>query len=122
MRRKSSNSVVIKSADRHAVEEAVHTYVADLRARYPEAEKLIWFGSWVAGLPRPGSDADLCLILSDSSESARDRISRYLPSRFPVGIDLCVYTRREFDRLRKEHPEWFATIMSGIEFQIQDTR
>lgn len=120
MPEKSSSSVVIKSVDRQAIQSATEAYVEELRKLYPEIERLYWFGSWVSGLPVPGSDVDICLILSASQERPRDRISRYLPSRFPVGIDLFAYTRDEFDRLRIDSPQWFAAITSGREMQLRE--
>ena len=115
MRRRSLNSVVIKSANREQIAQAVASYVAQLREQHPEIERVIWFGSWVTGLPTPGSDVDLCLILSSSDRSPRDRSPDYLPVGFPVGIDLFAYTRAEFERLQKEAPTWYAAIIGGIE-------
>jgi len=108
-----SPSVVIKSVDRAQVEQAVASYVAGLRAKYPQIERAIWFGSWVNGQPRPGSDVDLCLIVSASDKPARERAVALLPVGFPVGIDLFVYTRAEWERLGEEHPTWRAAIEAG---------
>ena len=74
------NSVVIKSADRGKIEKALTAYVRRLREEHPEIERVIWFGSWVTGLPMPGSDVDLCLILSAADDTPRQRCARYLPS------------------------------------------
>ncbi|MEN4099164.1 MAG: nucleotidyltransferase domain-containing protein, partial [Anaerolineaceae bacterium] len=76
--------------------------------------KIIWFGSWVVGLPTPGSDVDLCLIVSKSDRPPRDRAPQYLPLGFPVGIDLFVYTQDEFERLEQSSPKWYQAITSGI--------
>jgi predicted nucleotidyltransferase len=94
---------------------AVEAYIARLREDRPEVEQVIWFGSWVDGLPTPGSDVDLCLVLSSSNKPMRERIADYLPVGFPVGIDLFPYTRDEMERLRRESPSWYAAIMSGRE-------
>jgi predicted nucleotidyltransferase len=107
------SSVVIKSADREAVTRAVVSYAASLRAGHPEVERLIWFGSWVTGLPTPGSDVDLCIIVSSADRPMRDRVPDYLPLGFPVGLDLFVYTRAEFESLEERSPGWRATILSG---------
>jgi predicted nucleotidyltransferase len=107
------NSVIIKSIDREKIESAVHAYAAHLRAGHPEIESIIWFGSWINGLPSPGSDVDLCLILHSSDKAMRDRIPEYLPAGFPVGIDLFIYTREEFARLRNDSPGWYQVITSG---------
>jgi len=69
----------------------------------------------VSGLPGPGSDVDLCLVLSSADKPIRERVAEFLPIGFPVGIDLFVYTREEFEQLREEHPGWYKTICSGQE-------
>ncbi len=114
-RKRSSTSVVIKSCDRDSIERAVRSYVQDLRKEHPEIKRVIWFGSWVNGIPTPGSDLDLCLILSSSNKPMRDRVPDYLPVGFPVGIDLFPYTAEEFRRLETRAPSWLATILSGVE-------
>lgn len=114
-RRPSLNSVVVKSANRQEITQAVTRYVARLRAEHPEVEQVLWFGSWVTGLPTPGSDVDLCLILSSSDKPLRDWIPDYLPVGFPVGVDLFAYTRAEFEHLRDSAPTWHAIISSGRE-------
>ena len=113
MRRRSLRSVVIRSANREAIAHAVADYVARLRAKHAEIEQVIWFGSWVTGTPLPGSDVDLCLILSASDKPPRERAVHYLPVGFPVGIDLFAYTQAEFERLKETSPTWYRAIMSG---------
>ena len=108
-------SVVIKSIDRKQIQQAVTDYAELLRQKHPEVNRVIWFGSWVSGLPAPGSDVDLCLILSASHKPARDRISDYLPLGFPVGVDLFAYTQTEFERLQQTSPGWYAAISSGVD-------
>lgn len=109
------NTVVIKSIDRELIKGAVESFVAKLREEHPEVERVIWFGSWVTGLPSPGSDVDLCIILSSSDKPPRDRISDYLPVGFPVGVDLFVYTQDEYDRLQQRSHSWYKAITSGID-------
>ncbi len=109
------SSAVIKSIDRNSIKQAVASFAAQTRQKHPEVERIIWFGSWVNGLPSPGSDVDLCLILSSSDKPVRDRISDYLPLGFPVGVDLFAYTRDEFERLKVSSPGWYEAITSGVE-------
>lgn len=109
------SSVVVKSLDREAVRRAVEDFAARIYATRPEVERIIWFGSWVHGTPTPGSDVDLCLVLTHSEKAFRDRIPDYLPFGFPVGLDLFPYTREELARLRETSPEWYRTLMDGQE-------
>ena len=109
------NSVVIKSVDRNQIRLAVDSYAAKIRQQHPEIQRVIWFGSWVTGFPSPGSDVDLCLILTSTDKPPRDRISDYLPPGFPVGLDLFIYTQQEFVDLRQSSPGWYRAISSGVD-------
>ncbi|WP_028458877.1 nucleotidyltransferase domain-containing protein [Chloroflexus sp. Y-396-1] len=111
----SSSSVVIRSIDRASIEQAVACYAARLRAEHAEIERIIWFGSWVNGIPTPKSAVDLCVIVASTDKAFHERAVDFLPVGFPVGIDLFVYTPEEFERLRKEHPSWYESIQSGRE-------
>jgi predicted nucleotidyltransferase len=106
---------VIKSTDPKQIEQAVQDYAARLRQEHQEVQRIIWFGSWVNGLPMPGSDVDLCLVLSTSDKPRHQRGPDYLPVGFPVGIDLFAYTEEEFRRLAERSPGWYSAIISGRE-------
>jgi predicted nucleotidyltransferase len=108
-------SVVVKSINRPGIVEAVEAHATFLRQQNPEIERIIWFGSWINGLPVPGSDVDLCLVLSASDKPRHERITDYLPVGFPVGLDLWVYTQTEFEQLRRESPAWYQAIIAGRE-------
>jgi len=90
-------------------------YVTWLQTDHPEVERVIWFGSRVNGLPTPGSDVDLCIVITSSIKSRCDRIPDYLPVDFPVGIDLSIYTSEEFKELRESSPYWYDVIIAGCE-------
>ena len=92
-------SVVIKSTNRAEIELAVKNTIDDLRKDHPEILRVFWFGSWVNGIPTPGSDVDLCLIVAESSLPRWERAASYLPVGFPVGLDLLVFTPEEFERV-----------------------
>jgi predicted nucleotidyltransferase len=81
--------------------------------RFPEVLAVYWFGSWVSGIPTPGSDVDLCLVLESADKAIRDRISQYLPNGFPVGLDIFPYTEDELKWLATNRPEWYKTITGG---------
>lgn len=114
MRRRFLASVRIISDSRARVEQAVHAYAAALRRR-PEVRRIIWFGSRISGRPTPGSDVDLCIVLSGSDKPRRDRIPEYLPGAFPVGLDLFPYTEEELAKLQQSSPGWYAAIQRGRE-------
>jgi len=109
------SSVVIRSIDRGKIQNAVREYSRQLHKEHPEILRVIWFGSWINGYPSPGSDVDICLVLSSADKPVRDRLPDYLPTRFPVGIDLQIYTQNELDHLRQSSPGWYQAITSGID-------
>ncbi len=104
VQQRSSSSVVIKYTDLDRIRKAVREYFTGLRRQHIEIERVIWFGSRVSGFPHPGSDVDLCLILSSSDKSFGDCIPAYLPRSFPVGLDLFPYTQQEFAGLENDAP------------------
>ena len=106
---------MIKSINRAEIAQAVHAYAYRLHRDFPEITRIIWFGSWVHGHPSPGSDVDLCLVISHTDLPSRDRASHYLPVGFPVGVDLLVYTQEEFERLDQVSPGLKREILKGIE-------
>ncbi len=111
---------MIRWADRERVARAVQGYAEDLRRERPEVRDVYWYGSWVNGTPTPGSDADLCVVLSRDERPRRERLPDYLPSRFPTGVDLVVLTREELGRLRDISPEWYEAITTGRRFDLRD--
>ena len=108
-------SLAVKSNNEAAVERAVRVWARHIRDRRPEVRRIIWFGSRVNGIPAPGSDVDLCLVLTHSDKPFRERIGDYLPFGFPVGLDLFPYTLAELDRLRLEQASWHRALTSGVD-------
>ena len=119
MPRRSSRSLVVKSNNQATVEAAVRGWARQIAAQRPEVRRIIWFGSRVNGAPAPSSDVDVCVVLAGSSRPVRDRVADYLPFGFPVGIDLFPYTEAELERLKSEHPSWYAAITSVIDLPIR---
>ena len=107
------SSVVVKSADREEIESRVASLVEGWRREYPDIRQVIWFGSWVTGVPTPGSDVDFCIVLADSDKPMRERIMDFLPVGFPVGLDLIPFTETEFRDLPDRSPSLYEAIMGG---------
>ena len=111
----SSASLVFKSNNEAAVEQAVRDWAERIGAQRSEVRRIVWFGSRVNGIPTPGSDVDVCLVLTCSDKPFRDRAADYLPLGFPVGLDLFPYTVEEFERLRSDYPSWHGAITAGVD-------
>jgi predicted nucleotidyltransferase len=62
------------------------------------------FGSLARGDARPGSDADLFVLLTDDDGSVLDRTIRLLPyfDGVGVGCEMVAYTEGEWESLQRE--------------------
>ncbi len=96
MQRKLSDSVRIRYFDKKLVEESLRRYLKEIGGKHPEVERVLLFGSFVR------SDIDLLVILRESREAFLKRIPRFLPSRFPVGVDVFPYTEKEVEKMKSE--------------------
>lgn len=116
MQRKSSHFVKIRYFDKGRIWEALKRLSEQLSKKNPEIEKILVFGSFVRGQCGPGSDVDLLIILKSSDKPFLERITRYLPSKFPVGVDVFPYTREEIKKMLKENNFFLKKAMKeGIE-------
>jgi predicted nucleotidyltransferase len=102
MLKKSSPFVKISYFDEKAVCQALKLFLAELEGKHPEVEKVVIFGSFTKGQCVPGSDVDLLLILTESTIPLLERIPRYMPSAFPVPVDVFPYTKAEVARMLGE--------------------
>ncbi|MEW5922115.1 MAG: nucleotidyltransferase domain-containing protein [Bacillota bacterium] len=76
------------------MELALDEYVAALKNR-KEVIAVYLCGSWAKGAYTVASDVDLLIIIKEDFRVPRERIPQYLPSRFPVSLDLFIYTEAE---------------------------
>ena len=102
MQRKSSPSVKISYFDKKTVWDSLKKFTEQLKKKHPEIEKIILFGSLVRDDCVPGSDVDLPIVLGKSDKAFLERITEYMPSKFPVGVDVFPYTRQELKNMIKE--------------------
>ena len=108
----SFSSVTIEYFPNRRVWDALRAFVQQVRARHPEVERVIVFGSLVRNEAVPGSDVDLLLVLRESSLPFLDRLPVYTPSDFPVPVDVFPYTREEFARLLEERNPFLQRALS----------
>jgi predicted nucleotidyltransferase len=109
-------SSVLKWPDAATVRAAVEQWAARVAAEHHDVLAVEWFGSYPRGDWGVGSDVDLVVILTQSSERFERRALRFDATQLPVPADLLVYTRAEWARLagaaRRRPPaagiEWLA--------------
>ena len=66
-----------------------------LKARRPEIERAVLFGSLQRGGAVPGSDADVLLVLRTTDLPFSERAAVYRPEGAGIPVDLFVYTCAE---------------------------
>lgn len=83
-------------------ELVIQTVLSRLIEEY-KPEAIFIFGSHAWGQPNPDSDLDLLVILSQSDEKPYKRVIRGLKVLRGLNIskDLLVYTRDEFEEMRR---------------------
>lgn len=96
---KSSASVKVFWLDRPQLIERLKGAAQVLSERHPEIEWIALFGSLARGTAVPGSDADLLIVVSHSTEPFLQRTVRYRPEGVGIGVDVVAYTREELAAL-----------------------
>ncbi|MGQ9778713.1 MAG: nucleotidyltransferase domain-containing protein [Bacillota bacterium] len=76
------------------IKKALIRYAEELKKK-KEVEAVYLCGSWAKGTYTPYSDVDLLIVVKEDARPPRDRIPAYLPDRFPVSVDLFIYTGEE---------------------------
>ena len=114
MRGKSLNSVKVFFADKDKVLRQLKEYVADLKRKRPEVEKVGLFGSYATDTYGPASDVDLLIILQRSEKRFLDRIPDFIPENLSVGCDCFPYTSQEIEKMQKENNPWICYILKEV--------
>lgn len=112
MQSKSYGSVSVFWFEEAAVREALKRYLDWLKNNKPEVGKVYLFGSLASGIPVPGSDVDLALVVSHSDYSFLERGKFYYPEQFPVDLDLFVYTKEEVRQMEQESNSFWKQILT----------
>jgi len=84
------------------VRAALDDYVHRITRKHPEIRRILLFGSLARDEAVPGSDVDILIELSSCEEAFLQRIPHFLPSHFPVGMDVFPYTSEELETMLQE--------------------
>lgn len=96
VRKVSSGSVSVFFLEIEKLLEALREEALRLAKENPEVEKIVLFGSLAEGRAIPGSDADVLIVLSQSSDSFLERIVKWQQKiRVDFPVDVFPYTTGE---------------------------
>jgi len=114
MPEKSSNFVKVVFADKDKVLRQLKDYAQKLKQKSPEVEKVGLFGSYATDTFGPASDADLLIILRQSSKCFRDRIPDYLPEELKLCCDVFPYTVQEIEKMKQDANPWIRHVLKEV--------
>jgi len=76
--------------------EAIFEVVEQIKQKFAP-QKIILFGSYAKGTPRPESDVDLLVVMPSSKKSADQALEILTNIDFHFGLDLIVKSKEELD-------------------------
>ncbi|MFQ5666250.1 MAG: nucleotidyltransferase domain-containing protein [Candidatus Binatia bacterium] len=118
-------SVRVFRLDRERVVARLRQRARVLMEREPDVLEVRLFGSLARGDARPGSDADLFIVLREGAEPFLERIPR-LARHFggvDIGCDVIAYTESERAALAERHNAFAHTVLDeGITLARRGTR
>jgi uncharacterized protein len=107
---RSLNSPVLKWPDRATVERAASAWAEKEASRHAGLLRLGYFGSYARGDAGVGSDLDLIAVVESSDRPFERRALDWDLLELPVPAEILVYTREEWERLRREGGRFARTV------------
>jgi uncharacterized protein len=102
IQQQSLPSVTVFWLKQEEIRAALKAAAMRLVEQHPEIEEIWLFGSLARGDAAPGSDADLLVMLSDSTYPFLERSVRYQPNFCGVGVDVLTYTHAELMQMQAD--------------------
>lgn len=113
IKRYENGGVRLFSVDKEMVIDRLIAVSEEFFGRLGDVERVYLFGSYANGIPLPGSDIDLLVIISESDLPAIERPSRFTPPSLPVGVDVIVLTLSELEQKLGEGSKFVREAISG---------
>jgi predicted nucleotidyltransferase len=107
---RSLSSSVLKWPDAEQVNKAVRRWALAAGRKRDDVVRIGYFGSYARGDWGPGSDVDLVIVLDDSSLPFERRGAEWDTTDLPVPADVLVYTRKEWNSLRRRKSPFSRTL------------
>ena len=117
MHNKSSPFVKVSYLKSSEIRAQIHRAAQAIKQN-PNVAKVYLFGSFVRGEQKPGSDADISILLKHDDRRIIDRIPEYLDyfAEVKVPVDLFPYTLAEIEAMKaSSNPLWREILATGVE-------
>ncbi len=106
---RSLDSSVLKWPDAKTVDTALRRWAEKAVQNRRDILKIGYFGSYARGDWGVGSDLDVIIILESSELPFERRLIEWNVTELPVPVDVMVYTKEEWQSLRKGR--FYKTVM-----------
>jgi predicted nucleotidyltransferase len=122
--RRFSDGVEIISVDDQALRQRLEEIAVQIRAKHPEVEEVVLFGSFARGDFTPRSDVDVAILLSADGEPFLQWADRFLDafSDLSLDVNLLVYMREEMNRMLAEGNRLARAIVEGVRLGREEVR
>jgi len=110
--------------DDQALRQRLEEIAVQIRAKHPEVEEVVLFGSFARGDFTPRSDVDVAILLSADGEPFLQWADRFLDafSDLSLDVNLLVYTREEMNRMLAEGNRLARAIVEGVRLGREEGR
>jgi len=111
---RSLSSSVLRWPDKTSVLQALGRWAQLVAQEQTEVEQIGYFGSCARGNWGVGSDVDLIIVVSDSSEPFERRGAKWKLTQLPVPADVVTYTRQEWNALLSQEGLYRASLLETV--------
>lgn len=99
---RSLGSSILRWPDAKTVDRAIRSWARKIVNQRRNVLGIGYFGSYARGDWGVGSDLDLVIVIESSTQPFERRAAEWDLTRFPVPVDLLVYTTEEWQSLREQ--------------------
>ncbi|MCS7231643.1 MAG: nucleotidyltransferase domain-containing protein [Elusimicrobiota bacterium] len=115
--RKSLNGVEVLSVEKNKLINTLKQIAKGIKYNHPYVLKIILFGSFSKNNFTPYSDVDIAIITTQKFKKnfleRQDDFVDYF-KKIPFDVNLLVYTKDEFEKMKKENNAIIREIKRGI--------
>ena len=107
---RSLNSSVLKWPDKQTIDQSVRQWVSTLVSNRSDILRVGYFGSYAKNDWGVGSDLDIIVVVTQSNKPFWHRSLEFDLTNLPIPSEILVYTRDEWEEMRKEGRRFCQTV------------
>jgi len=99
---RSLSSSILKWPDAQTVDRVIRRWANEVGQHQEDIQKIGYFGSYARGNWGVGSDLDVVIVVRSSEQPFERRALEWDLTKFPVPVDVLVYTEKEWQYLTQQ--------------------